>query len=344
MNVKLLIDAIVQQTTVLIAQLSTAAGVRAPLAHVADQVFLELSRELEAQGLGRKVVADMFGMALRGYQKRVQRLTESQTVRDRTLWEVVLEHVREREHITRRQILARFAHDSEAAVAAVLHDLVTSGLLYSSGQGQSTLYRATAESALRELVGEGQLDSLSAMAHAMVYHHGALGLSELTAKLASDEASVRRAVQLALADGRLRTSDPERLTELRAAELVIPIDAETGWEAAVFDHFQALVSAIGAKLQGAGPRATQRDLIGGTTLTFDIAPGHPLEQEVLGLLARVRTDLNAVWSRVCAHNGANPIPDDDRIRVRFYFGQNVLDSESKSDDTLAHNEPKEAVS
>jgi hypothetical protein len=85
MNVKLLIDAIVQQTTVLIAQLSTAAGVRAPLSHVADQVFLELSRELEAQGLGRKVVADMFGMALRGYQKRVQRLTESVTFRDRTV-------------------------------------------------------------------------------------------------------------------------------------------------------------------------------------------------------------------------------------------------------------------
>lgn len=49
-NTKLLIDAIVRQTTVLIAQLSTAAGIRAPLAHVADQVFVELSRELEAQG------------------------------------------------------------------------------------------------------------------------------------------------------------------------------------------------------------------------------------------------------------------------------------------------------
>jgi hypothetical protein len=35
MNTKLLIDAIVQQTTVLIAELSTASGIRAPLAHVA---------------------------------------------------------------------------------------------------------------------------------------------------------------------------------------------------------------------------------------------------------------------------------------------------------------------
>ena len=65
MNVKLLVDAIMRQTTVLVAQLSTAAGVRAPLAHVADQVFLSLAREIEAQGVGKKVVADMFGMALR---------------------------------------------------------------------------------------------------------------------------------------------------------------------------------------------------------------------------------------------------------------------------------------
>jgi hypothetical protein len=323
LNVKLLIDAIVQQTTVLIAQLSTAAGVRAPLAHVADQVFLELSRELESQGLGRKVVADMFGMALRGYQKRVQRLQESATVRDRTLWEVVLSYAREHEHVTRRQLLARFSSDDEAAVAAVLHDLVTSGLLYASGSGAATLYRATAESALQALADEGALDSLSAMAHAMVYHHGSLSLAELTAKLSHDEGSVRKAVELALADGRLAESVAG---ELCAAELVIAVEAQKGWEAAVFDHYQALVSAIGAKLQAAGARSSRGDVIGGTTLTFDVSDDHPLKPEVLGLLARVRGDLNAVWDRVCAHNAEHPLSEDERIRVRFYFGQNVIDS------------------
>jgi hypothetical protein len=39
MNLKLLIDGIVRQTTVLVAQLSTSAGVRAPLAHIANEVF-----------------------------------------------------------------------------------------------------------------------------------------------------------------------------------------------------------------------------------------------------------------------------------------------------------------
>jgi hypothetical protein len=70
-NVNLFIDAIVRQTTVLIAELATSRGLRAPLAHVADQVFIELTRELESQGLSRKVTADMFGMALRTYQRKV---------------------------------------------------------------------------------------------------------------------------------------------------------------------------------------------------------------------------------------------------------------------------------
>ncbi|MDH5674692.1 MAG: hypothetical protein OEZ06_21370 [Myxococcales bacterium] len=66
MNTRLLIDSIVRQTMVLIAQLSTVQGARSPLSHVADQVFLELTRKLESQGVRRQVVADMFGMALRG--------------------------------------------------------------------------------------------------------------------------------------------------------------------------------------------------------------------------------------------------------------------------------------
>src|SRR5262245_33808399 len=61
-NTHLLIDSIVQQTMVFIAQLATAGGVRAPLAHVADQVFLDLTRELQNQGVTKKVIADMFGM------------------------------------------------------------------------------------------------------------------------------------------------------------------------------------------------------------------------------------------------------------------------------------------
>jgi hypothetical protein len=105
MNVVLLIDQIVRQTTVLIAQLSTAAGIRAPLADVADQVFLKLASEIEAQGVPRKVVADMFGLALRSYQRKMQRLTESATETQRTLWQAVLEHLTTQGSCTRQAII-----------------------------------------------------------------------------------------------------------------------------------------------------------------------------------------------------------------------------------------------
>jgi hypothetical protein len=51
---QLLINAVVQQTVVFLAQLATSGGVRAPLAHIADQVFLEPTRELNEQGSPRR--------------------------------------------------------------------------------------------------------------------------------------------------------------------------------------------------------------------------------------------------------------------------------------------------
>jgi hypothetical protein len=51
MNVTLLIDSIVRQTTILLAELATASGMRAPLAHTANQVFLDLVKELKQQGI-----------------------------------------------------------------------------------------------------------------------------------------------------------------------------------------------------------------------------------------------------------------------------------------------------
>src|SRR5688572_31319782 len=131
MNARLLIDAIVQQTTVLIAQLATSGGLRAPLAHVAGQVFVHLAQELEQQGVPKKVSADMFGMALRTYQRRMQRLSQSRTDRGRSLWEAVLEFIEQGGMVTREQVLKRFRHDDEASLKGVLRDLTESRLVFS---------------------------------------------------------------------------------------------------------------------------------------------------------------------------------------------------------------------
>jgi hypothetical protein len=321
MNTKLLIDALVRQTTVLIAQLSTAAGIRAPLAHVADQVFLELSRELEAQGLGKRVVADMFGLLIRGYQKKVQRLTESASVRDKSLWEAVLEFVTANPGSSRKRVLERFARDGEEAVRSVLRDLVSSGLLSSSGQGSRALYRPTSEEDRQAFVDVDAVDSLVPMLWATIFHNPGSSREQLAHHLKVDPAALTEALDLLRADGRVRADDWDEYTGLSTAALLVPVDSEVGWEAAVFDHFQAVSNAIAAKVRTGKLKASHGDAVGGATLRFELGPQNPHEKRVLSLLEDVRRQVNQVWEDVRRYNEQHP-PDEHTTRnVCFYFGQ-----------------------
>jgi hypothetical protein len=167
-----LIEAIVRQTTVLIAQLSTAAGLRSPLGHIADEVFSGLVSELTQQGVSNKVIADMFGMALRSYRQKVRRLGESASSRGTTLWSAVQEFLAEREWSTRDEVLARFKRDDEVSVRSILNDLVETGLAVRSGVRNEIRYRLATEEELRDSgtepgVGEG-------WEAAIVEHHRAV--------------------------------------------------------------------------------------------------------------------------------------------------------------------------
>ena len=319
MDAKLLIDAIVRQTTVLIAQLSTSAGIRAPLAHVADQVFLDLASEIEAQGVARKVVADMFGLALRSYQKKVQRLTESATVRDRTLWEAVLAYLSEQGSVSREQLFTRFRRDPEQDVAAVLIDLVSQGLVYSTGKGKTAVYGASSELDRGRVAEHARAETVMSMVWLALYRTPSTRV-DLGAALPFPVGLVDAAVDALVAEGRVRR-DGEVLS---AESFVVPVGAEQGWEAAVFDHFSAVASAIAAKVRR-GARSDARDIVGGATLTFELSPGHPDLEEVYGILARVRRDVNDIWARVMQYNEKHPLDDAHKIKVTVYFGQNVND-------------------
>jgi hypothetical protein len=321
-DTKLLIDAIVHQTTVLIAQLSTAAGIRAPLAHIADQVFVELSREIEAQGVSRKVAADMFGLAIRSYQKKVQRLTESVSARDRTLWQAVIEALERAGSLSRRELLERFQHDDPVVVGSVLNDLVSSGLVHRSGSGESALFVIATERDFAPALREQRHESLVPIVWVVVYRSQGVTLAALREQLGIEEQALLFALAVLEADGRVsRTGEGETAT-YSASTLLVPVDAEHGWEAAVFDHFQTVVRAIGTKVRRGLTRSARDDVNGGATLTFELHAEHPHKDEVLALLRRVRTDVNELWNRVDAHNRAHP--DEARTtRVSFYFGQCV---------------------
>jgi hypothetical protein len=341
MNTKLLVDSIVRQTTVLIAQLCTAAGVRAPLAQIADQVFLGLSRELDAQGVGRKVAADMFGLALRSYQKKVQRLTESETQREKTLWEAIIDYLREQGSVPRRRIFERFARDDEDAVAAILNDLVSSGLAYSSGRGGSAVFGLTSAVDRERMADEDLHATLPAMAWLIVYREGPMDAAALEARLGPDATEIGGILEELEREGRVQRDPSTGL--YRSSSVTIAVGDRAGWEAAVLDHFQGVAKAIAAKVR-LGPQSELAELIGGATLSFDVYRGHPLEREVYCLLASIRAQVNEVWSRLAAHNREHPIADQEKIKVTFYLGQNVERPEPESAAAMPSSHPELAAS
>lgn len=328
MHPELLVDAIVRQTTVLLAQLSTAAGLRTPLAQVADLVFLDLAREIEAQGVSKKVAADMLGLALRSYQSKVIRLTETVRAKHRTLWEAVFSLVLEQTELERSSILSHFEREDPALLGAILNDLTGSGLLIKSEQQGTTRYRApkVSDELLRE-DHEAQQRARAALVWVAVYR-GASSEEEAEKMVGLSLPQVQSAIDLLTSEGRLQLDEHGKLT---TGFVHLPVGASVGWEAAVFDHFQAVVLSIVRKLGTGQTRSLAEDTCGGGTLTFELSHDHPMRDEVLGLLARVRAETNQLWERVGSYNQAHPLPPE-RDTVAFYFGQSAQFGSSTPDD------------
>ncbi len=335
MSVELLVAALVRQTTVLIAQVATTGGVRAPLAQVANQVFLDLVRELERQGISRKVSADMFGMGLRSYLRRIQRLGESSTERGRSLWEAVLEYLRENQTLTRGRILARFHGDEEAQVRGVLHDLVESELVVASGAGGDVRYRAATEAELGALRSVRHGEGLAELVWALVYRMGPISRGGLLALGGITAAELDATLTRLLDGGRVTLDSSAALGLYSASSFFVPLGNPVGFEAAVFDHFQAAVKTISRRLRGEttalATAIDPRDSTGGSTYTFDVWPGHPLASEVLGTLAEYRANMSALRARVEAYNAEVGVPARFE-QVTSYAGQCAIPQERDEKD------------
>lgn len=329
MNIPVLVSGIVRQTMVLIAQLATTGGARAPLAQVADQVFLDLVRELERQGVSRKVSADMFGMGLRSYLRRVQRVGESSTERGRSLWEAMLDYLQHQSVVTRAAVFARFHRDDEVLVRGVLHDLCENGLVFVTGSGQDSVYRAATAQELGALRVIKRGEGLDELIWAIVYREGPLERAALSKLTAMTDDDLNGVLTRLLGAGRIE----ERGGAFQARSFMVPLGDQAGFEAAVFDHFQALVKTICCRLRNEAPPLTlpsglgARDVVGGSTYTFDIWDGHPLAQEVLVVLREMRERLGELRHRVEAHNADSGVPPSF-VQVVIYGGQCLISQDA----------------
>lgn len=323
MTIELLIQCLVRQTTILIAQLATTGGARAPLAQVADQVFLDLVLELHRQGVGKKVSADMFGMGLRTYQRKIQRLMESATDRGQSLWEAVLDFICREKITTRTAIQQRFANDDVSQIRSLLRDLCESGLVFSSGQGDGTMYRASSADELQAYHQVHSRDGFEELVWAIVYHHGPITLDRLAGVTRTEGSELETALSGLVDAQRVEVLDEGGETVYRAGSLFVPMGASAGWEAAIFDHFQAMVKTICSRLRVDRVSSSAADQVGGSTFTIDVWPGHPLDEEVCSTLSRVRSMLIDLRRRADAYNTAQGVPERYK-QVVLYMGQSVI--------------------
>lgn len=330
MNSQLVIDAIVRQSMVLTAQLSTADGVRSPLSHIADEVFVGLVRELESQGLGKKVIADMFGLALRSYRQKVQRLSESVTARGVTLWGAVHAFLAERDSATRVEILGHFKHDEESTVRSILNDLVESGLVCRSGRGKDTTYRVATAEELEELGIAAEVNSEQTN-EALVWLHvcrsGPLRKEDLAKLVPLPPPVIDQALEGLVSAERVRKEWRPDGMYYATDHCLIPVGEAAGWEAAIIDHHRAVLTALAAKVVSGRHSSAANDELGGTTLTYDLWPGHPKEQEVRQLLATTRQRVIALWDDVEEHNRSHH--SDASYKVTFYCGQYLIEEDER---------------
>jgi predicted transcriptional regulator len=328
MDPQILIDAIVRQTMVLIARLSTVDGARSPLGHVANEVFVGLVRELESQGVGKKVIADMFGLALRSYRQKVQRLRESVTTRGVTLWGAVHAFLAERDSATRAELLAHFKHDEESTVRSILNDLVESGLVLRSGRGKDTHYRVATEEELEELGASATASSQetnTALVWVHVYRESPLRKDRLAQLLPLPAGALDAAIDSLVAGGQIRMETRPDSVYYATEHCLIPVGQAAGWEAAIVDHHRAVLAALAAKVANGKHVSAADDEVGGTTITYDLWPGHPREREVRQLLADTRKKAIPLWDEITEYNQDHA--SDITCQVTFYCGQYVVEEE-----------------
>jgi DNA-binding transcriptional ArsR family regulator len=322
---------------ILVAHLATAGGVRAPVARIANQVFAELAEQLSAQGVTKTVIADMFGMALSTYHRRVRAAAESQTDAGRSVWEAVVDYVRQNEPVSGALVQGRFARDDAAVVASVLSDLTDSGIVYRSGRGTQAMYRVANPTDFASVNSDGRAQAVRNILWLAIVRRGPIALAELAQETRESVDSAEKHVEALVSAGLVEKRTLGQRTLYESLRFDVPVGQSEGWEAAVLDHFQAVVRAICVKLRLGASRSAVGEAVGGSTYMLDVWPGHPLEHEARSTLTRLREQIAGLRERIDEYNTTHARPPEGSDReVTVYVGQFVKtndddDSEERND-------------
>jgi hypothetical protein len=162
-------------------------------------------------------------------------------------------------------------------------------------------------------------EGLDELLWALIYREGPVSFAEL-ARQQIEESALSAALARLLESGRIEGGVD---APYRARTLIIPLGSVVGWEAAVFDHFKALVSTVICRLSADRASAALGDRVGGSTYTLDVWPGHPHEQEAHETLRKLRVELAELREKIEQHNAGQSVPDN-YTQVILYLGQCLI--------------------
>jgi len=330
MNFSNLVERIVPLVAELFATLASRDPLRMHFADIAGKTLLDIVQTLRSDGISQEAIAASLEMTITGFRAKMKKLAQEFEEVDavpgdagpRTLLErvhgFVYEEGGDRVGTRYQDIADAFRGVKPDSLRGVLHFLVQSGVLSVTGRGATREYRT---------IPQRRADSASlADAVVMLYRDGPMTVAELAHRLEVPTATARRFVERLEGEGRLEPGGgPTGETTYKATSYHVPMGSADGYEAALWDHFQAVVRSVNKKVRLGRYNASLHDVNGGTTFSFDVAEDSELFEELSGFLQSMRVQMEAWRERALEEV---PPPGTSSKRVTIYTGQMVEDRDA----------------
>lgn len=322
-----LVERMVPLVAELFATLMQSDPLRMDFANIAKKTVYDIIGQLRSDGMTNEQIAQALDLSMAGFYKRVRELRKlyeepGSKGGATTLWEELYGSVHEHtegsvfEAMSFAALSSQFHYVSDERLRAALRYLVRYNLLMVSGEGAAAEYRVVPRTKRGTVTAQDILVKL--------YADGPASSVELAEVFSTSNEHIEALVQRLEATDRLYRKEAESEADpvqYGSRGFHIAFDADEGYEAALWDHFQAVCRSICRKLRLGQHQARLHDVHGGTTFTFDVPAEHPLYEELSGYLRRTRQRMDRWLEQV----ESIPRGDDEsrRVRITIYTGQMV---------------------
>jgi hypothetical protein len=327
-----LVERLVPKVAELFATLAAQDPLKMSFADVAGKTILDMVEVMSRDGISQEAIAAGLGMTVGGFRNKLRRLREayrdpdqigSGNSRPKTLLEQVYGFIDENYATAGNPVLYikvadRFKRVPDETLRALLRFLVQYGLLEVEGRGRRRRYRSIT---LRRSEDVG-LPELSVM----LFREGPLTLTEIVTRMGRSEEEVLELIAELRDESTLTEEDDETgETVFRVHDYHLPVGLNAGYELAIWDHITAVLTAICKKVRVGQHEAQMQDRIGGTTFSFDVPIGHPIEDEIASFLGESRAKMERWLEQVREIEVTETDEETPRRRVTIYTGQMLED-------------------